>query len=94
MTDSERFKLVFGPYTTPLFEYGQEMECALHGTVIVCGLSSSRIPWPIGKKACRGARGRFPILTGDLERAVMQEAGIAVAYWWGVSEFSITNSPS
>jgi len=43
MTESERFKMVFGPYATPLFEHGEVMECAIRGSVIVCGLSSGPI---------------------------------------------------
>jgi hypothetical protein len=85
MSDSERFKLLFGPYTVPLFEYGEPLDCAIRGSVIACGLSSGRIPWPIGKRY-RGARARFIIVTGDLELALQREAGIAISYWWGVSE--------
>jgi hypothetical protein len=89
MTDSERFKLLFGPYAAPLFEYGQPMDCAVRGSVIACGLSSGRIPWPIGKRH-RGHRGRFLIVTGDLEKAIRRESGIAIRYWWGVSEFTVS----
>lgn len=88
MTDSERFKLLFGPYTAPLFEYGQPVDCAIRGSVIACGLSSGRIPWPIGKRHA-GHRARFLIVTGDLEKAIRREAGIAICYWWGVSEYSV-----
>src|SRR5262245_2121575 len=64
------------------------MDCAIRGSVIACGLSSGRIPWPIGKRYA-GARARFLIVTGDLERAILRESGIAIRYWWGVSEFLI-----
>lgn len=89
MTDSERFKLFFGPYAAPPFEYGKVLECAIRGSVIACGLSSGRIPWPIGKRH-RGARGRFLIVTEDLERAIRRESAIAIGYWWGVSQFSVS----
>jgi nucleotide-binding universal stress UspA family protein len=84
MTDAERYKLHFGPYQAPLFEYGEAMDCAIYGGVIACGLSKGRIPWPIGKRP--RSQGRFLIVTGDLERAIQQEANIAVSHWWGVSE--------
>lgn len=90
MDDAERFKLLHGPYKAPLFTYGEAMQCAFWGDVIACGLSSGRIPWPIGKRDRKGARGRFLIVTGDLEKAIRTEAGIAISYWWGVSEFSVT----
>jgi hypothetical protein len=81
--------LLFGPYSTPLFEYGEPIDCAIRGSVIACGLSSGRIPWPIGK-LYRGARARFLIVTGDLVRAIRMESGVAISHWWGVSEFTVT----
>jgi hypothetical protein len=89
MTDGDRFKLLFGPYAAPRFEYGRPMDCAVNGSVIACGLSSGRIPWPVGKRH-RGSRGRFLIVTGDLEKAIRTESGVAICYWWGVSEFSVS----
>jgi hypothetical protein len=89
MTDSERFRLLFGPYSAPRFEYGQPMDCAIRGSVIACGLSSGCIPWPVGKLH-QGWRGRFLIVTGDLENAIRLESGIAIGYWWGVSEYTVS----
>ena len=50
--------------------------------LFVVGLSNGRIPWPLGSSLRRG--GRCFIVYGALARAVRLEAGIAVAYWWGV----------
>jgi hypothetical protein len=89
MRDSERVKLLFGPYKTPLFEYGQVMDCAIRGSAIVCGQTTGRIPWPLGKR--RGqAGGIFVIVTGDLERAILRESAVALMYWWGVSEYTVS----
>src|SRR6476646_5152388 len=89
MNDSERFKLLFGPYAAPPFKYGQVLECAVYGSVIACGLSKGPIPWPVGKRHRRAHR-RFLIVTGDLERAVQREAAIAVRHWWGVSQTTVS----
>jgi hypothetical protein len=89
MTDNQRFKLLFGPYATPRFKYGKPMVCTIRGSVIACGLSSGLIPWPIGKRN-NGARSRFLIVMGDLEKAIRKESSVAICHWWGVSEFSVT----
>jgi hypothetical protein len=44
MTDPDRFQLLFGPYRTPPFRYGQRVLCDVRG------LSDASIPWLI----CRG----------------------------------------
>jgi hypothetical protein len=49
--------------------------------VRIVGISNGRIPWPLASKL---GRGRCFVLYGDLAKAVRREAGIAVAYWWGV----------
>ncbi len=59
--------------------------CAVHGELIVDGLTDGRIPWPIG----RGARQRSIVLFRDLERAVERESFQAVAYWWGVGASTV-----
>jgi hypothetical protein len=43
----DRFKLLFGPYRTPPFRYGQRVTCQVRGLVVVCGLTDASIPWPI-----------------------------------------------
>jgi hypothetical protein len=50
MTDDDRFRLLFGPYTTPAFEYGDAVFCEVRGPVIVCGLSAGR-PWTVRYEA-------------------------------------------
>jgi hypothetical protein len=50
VTDDDRFKLLFGPYQTPVFRYGDTAFCELRGEVILCGLTAARIPWPRGRR--------------------------------------------
>ncbi len=85
MRQSDRVKLHFGPYRTPLLRRGARVMCAIHGELIVEGLTDGRIPWPIG----RGARQRSIVLFRDLERAVERESFQAVAYWWGVGATTV-----
>jgi hypothetical protein len=88
VTDADRFKLLFGPYRTPRFAYGADRLCALRGEVILCGLTEAPIPWPVGKKRV-GSRGRAIVLFGALVKAVKRESAQAVAYWWGVSAWTV-----
>jgi hypothetical protein len=50
--DTDRFRLLFGPYRTPPFRYGQRVLCDVRGLVVVCGLTDASIPWLV----CRGTR--------------------------------------
>lgn len=81
MTQRDRFKLLFGPYKTPRFRYGQRVFCELRGWVKIVGLTEARIPWP---KCRAGKRARAIILYGALAVAVRRESAQAVGHWWGV----------
>lgn len=85
MTDRDRFRLLFGPYQAPRFEYGDTLWCEVRGELIACGLSAGRIPWPVGKRHPR-ASARSLVVTGGLAEATRREAAIAVSHWWGVSQ--------
>lgn len=52
----------------------------MRGEVTVAGISSGRIPWPIGKTH----RAKSPVLYGDLLRAIRMESPSAIRYWWGI----------
>src|SRR5947208_16111567 len=84
MTDDDRFRLLFGPYTTPAFKYGDDAFCERHGAVILCGLTDACIPWPIAKKRQKGSRARSIVLYGALAEAVRRKSAQAVAFWWGI----------
>jgi len=90
MSNDDRFKLLFGPYKTPIFKYGDDGFCELHGSAILCGLTDARIPWPTGKKRVKGSRARFIVVCGGLAEAVRRESAQAVAYWWGVTPDTVT----
>src|SRR5262249_25748380 len=90
MTDEERFKLLFGPYKTPVFRYGDSAFCERRGNVTLCGLTDAPIPWPIGKGRTKRTWPRAIVLFGDLAEAVRRESALAVAYWWGVKPQTVT----
>ena len=82
MIDSERFKLVYGPYLVPKCALGDKLPCEYRGQeVTVKGMSDAPIQWP----CTRRNRNASPILCGDLIRAVRTESEQAVAYHWGVN---------
>lgn len=77
-----RPRLYFGPYSTPLYQIGDTVFCERQGYVQIVGTSNGRIPWPLGRP--RGKRGHSAlVLYGDLTKAVRQETGVAIKYWWG-----------
>ena len=81
MTDDDRFRLLFGPDATPVFQYGGDGFCQVRGEVIVCGMTAARIPWPVGKRKLKGDRARAIIVCGALADAVRRESAQAVAFW-------------
>ena len=82
----DRLQLLFGDYRTPVFQYGDVVICERAGQVELCGLSSGRIPWPLGRRG----KAKALVLCGALAVAVRQEAAVAVAYWWGVTSQTVT----
>ena len=40
----------FGPYASPRFRLGSTVVDVDRDDVIVCGLSDTRIPWPLGRR--------------------------------------------
>jgi hypothetical protein len=90
MNDLDRFKLLFGPYRTPRFRYGERVLCDVRGLVAVCGLSDASIPWLV----CRGigkSSGRTSLVVfDDLAIAIRRESAQAVAHHWGVSVVTVS----
>ena len=79
-------KLRFGPYSTPVFEFGDVVFDEVRGEVKIVQLSDSKIPWPIGKRG----RGTSPVVYADLANAIRREANVAVCYWWGITPQTVT----
>jgi hypothetical protein len=77
MTEKDRFKLLFGPYRTPRFKYGDVVTCEIRGDVKIVGLTAARIPWP---KCRSGKRSRAIILYGALAEGVTP-IGSAARTW-------------
>lgn len=88
MHNALRYKLHFGPYRAPRFRYGADTFCEVRGEVQIVGLSSSRIPWPLGRR--RGHSSRGLVVYGALAKAVRRESNQAVAHWWGVTGQTVT----
>jgi hypothetical protein len=91
MDDKSRFRLL-GTYTTPVFRVGDIVQCEVRGEVVVTGLSSAPIPWPIAKRTGKGpqTRARAMVIYGDLAVAVRKESATAVAHWWAVGAQTVT----
>jgi hypothetical protein len=90
MTDTDRFRLLFGPYRLPRFRYGGTLRCELRGDLVVTGLTDAPVPCPVGRRPGRGGRGRSLVVCGDLARAVRRESAQAVAFHWGATAQTVT----
>jgi hypothetical protein len=82
MIDSERFKLLYGPYEVPKCKLGDKLPCEYRDRqVTVKGMTDALIQWPCARRSKR----RSPIVCGDLVRAIRTESEMAVAHHWGVN---------
>jgi hypothetical protein len=87
MIDSERVKLLYGPYRAPRCTVGQKLTCEYRKREVwVKGISDAPIPWPVARRGIR----HFPIVCGDLVRALRTESEMAVAYHWGVHDATVS----
>jgi hypothetical protein len=58
------------------------------GPVVIVGLSTGPIPWPIGVSTLGRKRKGLVVFAG-LAEALARESGRAVAHWWGVSNNTV-----
>lgn len=86
MPDPDRFKLLFGPYGAPLFEYGQVVRDEVRGDVEICGMTGARIPWPVGKI---GSAKSLVVYAGPAA-AVWCESNVAVCSRWGITPQTVS----
>jgi hypothetical protein len=87
MASPDNARLLFGPYRTPRFRYGATVFCEMRGYIEIVGLSTGRIPWPIGK---RGRGRRSLVVYKGLAKAVQREASVAICHWWGITAQTVT----
>ena len=86
MINSERFKLLYGPYQVPTCQLGEKLLCEYRDReVTVKGMTDAPIPWPAARRSNRTS----PIVCGDLVRAVKTESETAVAHHWGVRYWTV-----
>lgn len=81
------YKLL-GTYRTPRFTYGSAVFCEVRGEVVITGLTSARIPWPVAKRP--SCRARALAVFGGLADAIRRESASAITYWWGVSAQTVS----
>ena len=89
LKDSERYRLLFGPYEPPLVKRGFLVD-AVRGKVKFDRFTNALIPWPKIKRQGKGGSGGYA-LCGDLLRALEKEAAPAISHHWGVSRSTVTN---
>ena len=77
----DRHQLLFGPYRTPRFRYGQVVTCELRGQVELVGLHEAPISWPIGRPVSGRGGAAALVLYGALNKSVRLESEAAVMYW-------------
>jgi len=91
MHDVDRFKLLHGPYRMPRCRVGRLLRCTLRGMVRVVGISAGRIQWPQCRVGGKDRGGMLAmVICGDLERAIRTESNQAVAYWWGITPYTVS----
>jgi hypothetical protein len=84
MKQSDRVKLHFGPYRTPVLRVGDRVPCLVRDCdVVITGWTDGCIPWPRGAPVGRRS-GPGIVVEEELARAVRQESAAAVRSWWGV----------
>jgi hypothetical protein len=86
MIDSERYRLLHGPYAAPKCRVGGLLYCVRRERDLkVSGLTDAPIQWPF----TRVAGPKSLIVCGDLVRAVRTESELAVAHHWGVARKTV-----
>ena len=86
MIDSERVKLLYGPYRAPRCAVGDRLVCECRGRELtVSGMTDAPISWPLA----RVGGGASLIVCGELTRAIRTESKLAIAHHWGIKPATV-----
>jgi hypothetical protein len=86
MIESERVKLIYGPYRPPRCRVGDRLACEYRDRDLkVRGITDAPICWPMARSGSRFS----PIVCGDLVRAIRTESEVAVAHHWGIHRATV-----
>ena len=90
MSKPSSIPVLGGTYTPPALRRGDRTDCLVRDCmVVVTTWSDAPISWPRGCPAVQSPGGPSLIVDEELARAVRQESAAAIAYWWGVSMFTV-----
>jgi hypothetical protein len=89
MTDTDKVRLLFGPYTPPPLHSGYKTYCYLRGPVVITSWSDARFSWPRCRPIDARGGGSGLLLDDELARAVLHESALAVCYWWRVCDGAV-----
>ena len=73
-------------YSTPIFRFGQRVECAVRGEVVIVGLTDAPVAWPIGKHG----RAKSLVVYRDLAKAIKREANQQVCRLFGITPQTVS----
>src|SRR5262249_39763016 len=90
MKDTDRVRLLFGPYRPPPLKRGDRAFCLFRGCDVgVTSWTDARIPWPRCRPLPRPPGGSGLLVDEVLAWAVQHESAAAICYWWRASEGAV-----
>jgi hypothetical protein len=80
-----------GTYTPPALRRGDRADCLVRDRMlVVSSWSDAPISWPRGCPPVQSPGSASLIVDEELARAVRQESAVAIRYWWGVSNVTVS----